>query len=138
MAIKTKKTNESVTEYINAIEDDKKKKDCKELLKIMKKVSGFTPKLWNNGTIAFGTFHYKSSRSKQEGEWYFTGFAPRKSNITLYIHSGPQPALLKKLGKAKAGGGCIYINKLEDIDTKVLEQMIINSIKYYKQFYGVE
>ncbi len=137
MAIKTKETNESVTDYINAIENDQKKKDCKELLKIMKKVSGAKPKLWSNGTIGFGTFHYKSKRSKQEGDWYSTGFAARKSNITLYVHSSQQPELFKKLGKAKAGGGCLYINKLSDIDTMVLEKMIVNSMDLYKKMFDL-
>ncbi len=136
MAIKTKETNEDVNEFIDAIADDQKKKDCKELLKLMKKVSGSKPKIWSNGTVGFGTFHYKSSRSKQEGDWYSTGFAPRKANITIYVHSSQQPALLKKLGKVKAGGGCLYINKLSDIDTKVLEKMIVNSMELYKEMFS--
>lgn len=134
--IKTKETDESVNDFINAINDDQKKKDCKELLKLMKKVSGHNPKIWSNGTVGFGTFHYKSSRSKQEGDWYSTGFAPRKANITIYVFATQQPALFKKLGKAKAGGGCLYINKLSDIDLKVLEKMIENSIKLYKEMYS--
>lgn len=135
MAIKTKETDQDVNEYIDAIEGDQKKKDCKELLKLMKKVSGHKPKVWSNGTIGFGTFHYKSKRSKQEGDWYSTGFAARKTNITLYVHSGQQPELLKKLGKCKAGGGCLYINKLSDIDTKVLEKMIVSSMELYKKMF---
>ncbi len=136
MAIKTKETNESVNDFIDAIDNDQKKKDCKELLKLMKKVSGHKPKLWSNGTIGFGTFHYKSSRSKQEGDWYSTGFAPRKTNITIYVFANQQPALFKKLGKSKAGGGCLYINKLADIDTKVLEEMIVHSMKFYQEMYS--
>jgi hypothetical protein len=138
MAIKTKETDESVADFIDAIDDEQKKKDCKELLKLMKKVSGHKPKLWNNGTVGFGTFHYKSAKSKQEGDWYLTGFAPRKTNLTIYVHSGHQAALLKKLGKVKAGGGCLYVNKLSDIDTKVLETMILSSMKFMKEQFNVK
>jgi hypothetical protein len=136
MAIKTQATDESVADYIEAIKDEQKKKDCKELLRLIKKVTRLKPQVWNNGTVGFGTFHYKSQRSKQEGEWYYTGFAARKANITIYVFSTQQPDLLKKLGKCKTGGGCLYINKLADIDTKVLEKMILNSIAYSKTIFA--
>ncbi len=136
MAIKTQETNESVTEYINAIDNNQKKKDCKELLKILKKVSGKSPKIWSNGTVGFGKFHYKSARSKQEGDWYLTGFAARKGNITIYIHTAQQADMLKKLGKVKTGGGCVYINKLDDIDTKVLEKMVVDSMEFMKKMFN--
>lgn len=136
MAIKTQETNESVTEYINAIADDQKKKDCKELLKLLKKLSGANPKLWNNGTVGFGKFHYRSARSKQEGDWYLTGFAPRKANITIYVYPSLQPELFKKIGKAKAGGGCLYINKLADIDLKILEKMVVSSMEFSKKMFN--
>jgi hypothetical protein len=132
MAIKTQASEQSVTEYIDAIKDDQKKKDCKELLKIIKKVSGLKPKVWSNGTIGFGTYHYKYPTG-QEGDWYITGFAARKANITISIYATQQPELLKKLGKHKTGVGCLYINKLSDVDTKVLETMIDNSIKFCKK-----
>jgi hypothetical protein len=132
MAIKTQITEQSVTEYIDAINDEQKKKDCKELLKIIKKVSGLKPKVWSNGAIGFGTYHYKYPTG-QEGDWYITGFAARKANITISIYATQQPQLLKKLGKHKTGVGCLYINKLSDVDTKVLETMIDNSIKFCKE-----
>jgi hypothetical protein len=133
--IKTKETAQSAEEHINAIEDEQKRADCKVLLKLMKKISGYQPKVWGNGTIGFGTYHYKYPTG-QEGDWYITGFAARKANITISIYATQQPALLKKLGKAKTGVGCLYINKLTDVDMKVLEEMIDNSIKFCKKTYN--
>lgn len=127
--IKTKPTKESVETYINKLTDEKKKKDALELLKLYKSITKKKPVLWGNAIIGFGQFHYKSERSKQEGDWMLAGFSPRKQNLSLHLMSGMEKSktLFSKLGKHKTGIGCVYINKLEDIDMKILEKIIRTS-----------
>lgn len=128
--LKTKVTEASVKDYIDALKDEQQKKDCKELLKMMKSITKAKPKLWSHGAIGFGTYTYKGA-SGRTGEWYTTGFSPRKQNISIMLVSGfgHNKDLLEKLGKHKTGGGCLYVKKLEDIDKKVLEQLIRRNIK---------
>lgn len=133
--LKTKKNSASVHAFLGAISDDQKRKDGKELLNIFKDVTGMKPAMWGTSIIGFGSYHYKSERSTQEGDWPLTGFSPRKANLTVYIMPGFKKygALLKKLGKHKiSGGSCIYINKLSDIDTTVLKQIIQRSVNEMK------
>lgn len=101
---------------------------------MMKKASGEKPLLWSNSIIGFGIKRYKSPATGREVDWLRIGFSPRKANLSLYIGVGVKEhdaALLKKLGKYKTAGGCHYINKLEDIDIKVLKKMIEASLKKY-------
>lgn len=130
--LKTKPTTQSALEYINSVEPEEKRKDSLTLLKIFKEITGEKPILWSNSIIGFGIYHYKSERSKQEGDWLRVGFSPRKQNLTLYIMHGNQdkPELLNKLGKHKAAVGCIYINKLADVDLEVLKELIKNSFSF--------
>lgn len=124
--IKTKPTAVDVEDFINDIKDEQKRKDCLVLLEMMKKASGEDPVLWGSAIIGFGNNRYKSPASGREVDWLRIGFAPRKANLTLYISINliEHAEALKKLGKHKAGVGCLYINKLEDIDIKVLKGMI--------------
>lgn len=133
--IKTKVTTASVTDFLNAVPDEKKRKDGFKLLEMFKRVTGEKPKMWGPSIIGFGQYHYKSERSKQEGDWMLTGFSPRKQNLTLYVISGfdGTDELLSKLGKHKKSVGCLYINKLTDVDTKVLEKIIEMSYKDMKK-----
>ena len=133
--LKTKQTKESVTDFIAAIADEGRRKECKELLKLFKEVTKEKPVIWGNGVVGFGTFHYKSERSRQQGDWYISGFSPRKLNFTIYIMPGfsGYPDLMKKLGKYKTGGGCLYINKLADVDTKVLKELISRAVTFMKE-----
>lgn len=136
--LKTKKNNASVSAFLNAVEDDQKRKDAKALLKIFKEATGMKPKMWGTSIIGFGSYHYKSERSSQEGDWPLTGFSPRKANLTIYIMPGfkQYASLLKKIGKHKiSGGSCLYVKKLEDIDTTVLKRLIKDSIKEMKKRY---
>jgi len=137
--IKTKVTGASVTSFVNSVLDEIKRKDSHELLKIFKKVTGEKPKMWGKSIVGFGMYHYKSKRSSQEGDWPLTGFSPRKQNLTLYIMLGftdlAEP--LKKLGKHKTSKGCLYINKLADVDTQVLQKIISQSYCLAKKEYGV-
>ena len=130
--IKTKPTAANVEGFINQIPDEQKRKDCFVLLEMMKKATGEEPVLWSNSIIGFGNKRYKSPASGREVDWLLIGFAPRKANLSLYISIGIQEhaAALKKLGKHKTGAGCLYINKLEDVDLKVLKGMIDEALKH--------
>jgi hypothetical protein len=129
--IKTKPTAESVEGFINKIADEQKRKDCIVLIEMMKKASGEKPVLWSNSIIGFGNKRYKSPATGREVDWLRIGFAPRKANLSLYVSIGIQEhaAALKKLGKHKTGVGCLYINKLDDVDLTVLKGIIESSVK---------
>ena len=130
--IKTKENNASVKDFIEKIEDEQKRKDSLELLKIFKEVTKINPKMWGSSIIGFGKYRYKSERSKQEGDWPLTGFSPRKQALTLYLMTGVSnhKELLKKLGKYKlSGGSCIYIKKLGDVNLTVLKKLIKDSYR---------
>lgn len=133
--LKTKATKASATDFINAVEPEAKRRDSQTLLKIFRKATGEKPVMWGSSIVGFGKYHYKSTRSRQEGDWMLVGFSPRKANLTLYVLSGlkDEGALLKKLGKYKTGGGCIYINKLSDVDEKVLSRLVEKSFRNMKK-----
>ena len=116
-------------DFINTVEQEQKRKDSFVLLEMMKKATGEEPTLWSNCIIGFGLKRYKSPTSGREVDWMRIGFAPRKRNLSLYFMSlAAHEDALQKLGKYKAGGGCIYINKLADIDLEVLQGMIEASL----------
>jgi hypothetical protein len=129
--IKTKPTSASVEDFINSVKDEQKRKDSFVLLEMMKKATGEEPILWSNSVIGFGIKRYKSPATGREVDWLRIGFSPRKANLSLYISVGikEHAEALKKLGKHKTGVGCLYINKLEDINMKVLKGMIEASLK---------
>ena len=132
--LKTKVNNASVEGFINAVKDEETRKDCFEILKMMKQVTKEEPKMWGSSIVGFGSYHYKG-KSGREGDWMLTGFSPRKQNLTLYLMGGfdEQAVLLKKLGKHKTSVGCLYINKLADVDKKVLKELVQASVKRMKQ-----
>lgn len=137
--IKTKQTDVNVSEFIHAFANNEQKvKDSFELIRLMQKWTGFEPKMWGPSIIGFGVYHYKSDRSKQEGDWPIVGFSPRKAAISLYVYSGTesQDQLLGKLGKFKMGKACIYINKLSDIDLNILKALVDTSVEFVKKKYG--
>ena len=129
--IKTRETSASVEDYLNKVQPDQKKKDSLIILEMMKKATGEKPKLWGSSIIGFGNKRYKSPATGREVDWFLIGLAPRKANISLYltINVKEHSDALKKLGKHKTGVGCLYINKLDDIDIKVLKSMIDASLK---------
>ncbi len=133
--LKTKATNQNPKDFLNTIEQEQKKKDGFTLLEMFQRVTGEKAVMWGTSIVGFGMYHYKSERSTQEGDWPLVGFSPRKQNLTLYIMHGNKDNqdLLKKLGKHKAGGGCLYLNKLADVDEKVLTQLIEASFQYMKK-----
>ncbi len=128
---KIKPTAASVLDYINTITHEQKKSDSLVLLEMMKKASKKKPVLWNNSFIGFGIKRHKSATTGRESDWMRIGFAPRKANLTLYFgnYINEHAAALEKLGKHKVGTGCLYINKLADVDLKVLKGMIEAGLK---------
>ena len=128
--IKTKPTSASVEDFINSVESEQKRKDSFVLLEMMKKASGEEPVLWSSSIIGFGIKRYKSPATGREVDWLLIGFAPRKANLSLYLHAGIEERAdaLAKLGKHKLGVGCLYINKLEEIDLNVLREIIDASL----------
>ncbi len=132
--LKTKVNDASVEGFLNAVTDEDKRKDSFEIFRSMEQVTKEAPKIWGSSIIGFGSYHYKGA-SGREGDWFLTGFSPRKENLTLYISGGfdPHQDLLKKLGKYKTSVGCLYIKKLEDVDREVLKELITELVKMMKQ-----
>ena len=123
--IKTKPTSSSVDSFIGSIADKQKRKDSLIILELMEKATGEKPKMWGSSMIGFGKLRYKSPATGREVDWFKIGFSPRKSNLSLHLINIERYAdALKKLGKHRTGVGCLYINKLEDVDIKILEKMI--------------
>jgi hypothetical protein len=128
--IKTKPTSVPVEDFIKSVGNEQKVKDSFAILSMMEKATKHKPKMWGSSIIGFGDIRYKSPRTDREVDWFKIGFSPRKANLTLYLMNMQRFAdSLKKLGKHKIGGGCLYINKLEDVDLKVLEKMIATAAK---------
>jgi hypothetical protein len=127
---KTKQESTSVASFLNALEDEQVKADCKALVKLMKEVSGFEPAMWGGSIVGFGKYHYKYE-SGHEGDSCLTGFSPRKGNISIYtnMYLEDDSPLMKKLGKFKNGKSCIYIKKMTDIDPSILAKIIDKGIK---------
>jgi hypothetical protein len=129
--IKTKPTDDSIAGFIDALPDEQKRNDAHRVLGMMKKATKIKPKLWGAAIIGFGDRLYVSPATGRAVDWFTMGFSPRKANLSLYLFGGHEPYTeqLKKLGKYKTGAGCLYINKLSDVDTKVLEAIIDKSAK---------
>ena len=128
--LKTKPNNASVKAYLKTVENDQKRADCEELLKVMQEIAGEKPKMWGAAMVGFGSYHYVYPTGNS-GDWFITGFAPRKQALTIYIMNGysKYDALMKKLGKYKTEKSCLYIKRLDDIDRKTLKALITRSVK---------
>ena len=137
--LKTKKNDASVEDFLNIIEDEQKRKDCFEIAKMMEKATKQKPKMWGSSIVGFGEYHYIYA-SGHEGDMCRIGFSPRKQNITLYIMQAVEGnPLLRKLGKFKTSKACLYIKKLADVDTKVLQELINEAAKAdLSKFGGVD
>ena len=129
--IKTKPTSASVDSFLQSIPGEQKRKDSEVILKMMEKATKEEPKMWGSSMIGFGDVRYKSSATGREVDWFKIDFSPRKANLSLYLGFNIQQHAdaLKKLGKHKTGVGCLYINKLEDVDIKILGKMIATAAK---------
>ncbi len=134
---KTQPTKVSPESFIEGVENETKRKDAYTLLEIMKDITNEVPVMWGPSLIGFGQYHYKYE-SGREGDFFITGFSPRKSAMTVYIMPGFKryAELMSKLGKFKTGKSCLYINKLADIDVKVLKTLIRESVDYMNAKYN--
>lgn len=136
--LKTKQHDGDVYEFINSYANtEQKRKDSYELIKLMERLTGQPPKMWGSSMIGFGSYHYKSQRSRQEGDWPLVAFSPRKDAISLYVFTGDaeHEHLLENLGKFKRGKACIYIKKLSDLNQQALENLILATVEYLKDRY---
>lgn len=132
--LKTRLNDASVTEFLNSVEDEQKRKDSFEIAKMMKQVTKAEPKMWGTSIVGFGSYHYKGA-SGREGDWMLIGFSPRKQNLTLYIMPGFEryPELMNKLGKHTTGKSCLYIKRLSDVDKDILRELMAESVKVMKK-----
>jgi hypothetical protein len=136
---KTKANEQSVEDFLNALPDERKRKDSFAIIELMKQVTGLEPTMWGSSIVGFGTYHYKYE-SGREGDNLIVGFAPRKQNLALYNLSGADQydTLREKLGKHSMGGGCLYIKRLHDVDMGTLKQMIKAGFQHMKQEHNLE
>ena len=137
--LKTKKTEASVESFLHRVADPKQREDCFTVLEMMKEVTRLKPKMWGTSIVGFGSFHYKYPTGR-EGEWFITGFSPRKANLSLYIMAGcaRYAELLQKLGKHKTGVACLYVKNLADIDLATLKELVKESFEHCSKSYQVE
>lgn len=131
--LKTKLNDQPVEAFLNGVEDPQKKQDCFVILDLMAEITGQPPRMWGDSLVGFGKYSYHYA-SGHQGEWFLTGFSPRKQNLTLYIMSGfdEYDGLMAKLGKYKTGKSCLYIKKLEEVDQGVLRELIDRSVKHMR------
>lgn len=129
--LKTQPHEGSVEAFLNGVEDDGKREDAFALLKLMEEVTGEAATMWGDSIVGFGSYHYRYA-SGREGDWFLTGFSPRKRNLTLYIMAGFEryDALLEKLGKFKTGKSCLYLKRLADVDLDVLRELVRQSAEH--------
>jgi hypothetical protein len=129
--IKTKKTKASVDKFLNGVADEQKRADAWKVNEMMKRITGEEPKMWGASIVGFGERTYRSPATGREVDWMLIGFSPRKANLTLYVLTEEikQSGLLEKLGPHKTGVGCLYIKRLSDVDEKVLEKLVKQTLK---------
>jgi len=134
--LKNRKNDNDVIEFLNRIDNEQRKQDCFKLLELFREITDETPKMWRSSIIGFGSYHYKYE-SGREGDWFLTGFSPRKSNLSIYITSGfkKNEAIMENLGTYKTGSSCLYIKKLSDIDLEKLKTLVEKSVKFMKEKY---
>jgi hypothetical protein len=136
--LKTKENDTDVISFLSALPDEQKREDSLALLKMMKAVTRNEPMMWGGSIVGFGKYIFTSPKTGRSGEWFMTGFSPRKQNLTVYFMTGfsKYGELMKKLGKYKiSGGSCLYISKLADVDIKVLKELVTASWKYMKEIH---
>lgn len=132
--LKTQPNQADVTVFLNGVSDERKRQDCFTILEMMTQVTGKEPTMWGPSIVGFGNYHYKYATGR-EGDWFLTGFSPRKQNLTLYIMAGfdQYDELLARLGKYKTGKSCLYIKKLTDVDQTVLRELVKLSVEHTKR-----
>lgn len=132
--LKTTPTSRSVAEFVDGIADEGQRADSRALLGLMQKITKAEPKMWGPSIVGFGSYHYRYE-SGREGDWFLTGFAPRKGTMTVYIMAGfdRYDALMQKLGRHKTGKSCLYIKRLADVDMDVLAELVRQSVEHMKK-----
>jgi hypothetical protein len=128
--LKTKKTEASVDDFISSVEDPEQREDARALLRLMQNATGEKPKMWGTSIVGFGEFHYRYA-SGHEGDTCISGFSPRSKKLTIYLIAGfkNMKPMMKRLGKHSTGVGCLYVRRLADVDTSVLESMVRQGVK---------
>ena len=136
---KTVPTDQSAEQFIDSVENEVKRNDSRVLLQMMTEITDRPPVMWGSSLIGFGTYHYKYA-SGREGDFFITGFSPRKQALTIYIMPGfsEYEQILKKLGKYKLGKSCLYVKKLDDIDRDLLKDLIVQSVAYMRDKYDTQ
>jgi hypothetical protein len=134
--LKTTKNRASVSAFLKSVEDEARRKDSKEVLEMMRAITGERPAMWGSSIVGFGQYRYTYA-SGREGIWMLTGFSPRKQALAVYIMAGLKryPALMKELGKVKTGSSCLYLRRLDDVDRKVLHALITASVRDLKRMH---
>ena len=129
--LKTKPNDQDVEAFLSSVENEKKRQASYTIKELMEEVTGEEAKMWGDSIVGFGSYHYKY-KSGREGNWFLTGFSPRKQNLTPYIMAGfsGYDDLLQDLGKYKTGKSCLYINKIEDVDLDVLRELVKQSAEH--------
>lgn len=136
--MKTTETDASVDAFLNGVMPDRRRQDGMALRDMIQRLTGLEPKMWGPSIVGFGRYHYKYD-SGREGDLFLTGFSPRKTSLSIYIMPGFSDfdGLMAKLGKHKTGKSCLYVNKLDDVDLRVLEELIQRSVDFMRQKYDV-
>ena len=135
--IKTRERTASVTRFLTGVKNARRREDAQDVLAMMKAVTRIQPKMWGPSIVGFGRYHY-CYESGREGDMPMVGFSPRSASLVLYIMPGFEryDALMKRLGKHSTGRSCLYINKLDDVDTTVLRKLITEAYRYMKKKYA--
>lgn len=128
--LKTKENDASVADFLATVADPTRRADCGAVLAMMRRATGCEPRMWGASIVGFGKYSYRYE-SGRTGEWMVTGFSPRKQDLTLYIMPGftRYDALLARLGRHKTGKSCLYLKRLADVDTAVLQELITASVE---------
>jgi len=132
--LKTKATGKSVEGFLDSVKDPTRREDCRRVAAIMTKATGAPPRMWGSAIVGFGDYRYRYASGK-EGDWFLVGFSPRKDNLTLYMTAWlkDHDALVEKLGKVKRGGGCLYVNRLDDVHLPTLTRLVQASVAGLRQ-----
>jgi hypothetical protein len=127
--LKTKPTDQEVDSFLDGLADERQREDCRRVAELMREVTGAEPRMWGENIVGFGHHHYRYATGR-EGDWFLTGFSPRKQNLTLYLSYGfeDDAALLERLGKHKIGKACLYLKRLDDADQVVLRELIQRAV----------
>jgi hypothetical protein len=132
--LKTRPTRASVRTFLDSIEDDERRRECRLVMKIMRQVTGAAPRMWGPSIVGYGRYHYRYA-SGREGDWFLTGLSPRGRGLTVYIMSGfeGRGALMRRLGKFRTGKSCLYLKRLADVDLEVLTELVQSSVDHLRR-----